>query len=237
VKHAGRGRKKRSPQKAGGVPTPEEAWEGLSVEEEPSEASEDRAPEEHQGGAPGEEGHAPFPTEEAYEQTGWAETKSPEDHLDLLCFNLADEEFAIDIHGVWEIIRMRPTTEIPRSSSFIRGIISLRGEIVPVVDLRLLLGFQPPEDPLPAAKIIVATLGGKPVGMAVDAVTSKVRVPGSNVDLPPAVLGKSEAGHLVGVCRHQGRLISVLNTNAALGIEPEGSLHAEAEMEARGSDS
>ncbi len=229
---AGRGKKKRPRGKDSAKQSPEAAWESLAAEPGPPEIG----PPDEDPGAPCER-PMPFPTEEAYEKGGGAEAGGEETPLDLLCFTLAEEEFAIDIEGVWEIVRMRPATEIPRVPSFIRGIISLRGAIVPVVDLRLRLGFEPPESALPSEKIIVASFDGKAVGMAVDAVTSKVRVPPSNVDPPPPVLGKAEAGFLLGVCRHQGRLISVLNTAAVLGLEQEDHFQADERLSSGGGES
>ncbi|OGP86321.1 MAG: hypothetical protein A2Y95_06050 [Deltaproteobacteria bacterium RBG_13_65_10] len=171
------------------------------------------------------------PAQEAQVPVGAPRPEAEEATLDLLCFRVADEEFAIDIHRVWEIIRPRPVTDLPRVPGFISGIISLRGQIVPVMDLRARLGFPPAEVPLPSAKIIVATYEGKPIGMSVDAVSQKVRVSESKMDVPPSVLGAQESGFLRGVCRHQGGLFAVLNPDAVLAFEVSGpgsgSVHAE----------
>jgi purine-binding chemotaxis protein CheW len=132
---------------------------------------------------------------------------------------VAGEEFAIDIRRVWEIIRVRPVTELPGVAGFISGIISLRGEIVPVLDLRRRLGFPPPQEPSPSAKIVVAIDEGRYVGLAVDAVAHKVRVPVSGITAPSALLGAQESGFLRGVCRHDGRLLAVLNADAVLDFD------------------
>ncbi len=178
----------------------------------PSPAADVRA-------GPSAGGEVSFPTQEAFEQAGPSPLKAEEVTLDLLCFRVADEEFAIDIQRVWEIIRPRPVTELPRVPDFVSGIISLRGQIVPVMDLRARLGFPPPAEPISSAKIIVATYEGRPIGMTVDAVSQKVRVPGSGMDAPPSVLGAQESGFLRGVCRHQGRLFAVLNADAVLAFD------------------
>jgi purine-binding chemotaxis protein CheW len=160
-----------------------------------------------------------FPTQEAFERGGTIRPEVEEEALDLLCFQVADEEFAIDIRRVWEIIRPRPVTELPRAPGFVSGIISLRGQIVPIIDLRARLGFPFAEEPLPAAKIIVATYEGRPIGMTVDAVSQKVRVPASGMDATPSMLGTQESGFLRGVYRHQGRLFAVLDANAVLAFD------------------
>jgi hypothetical protein len=107
---------------------------------------------------------------------------------DLLCFTIANEEFAIDIQRVWEIIRPRRVTEIPGVPEFISGIIALRGEIVPVLDLRRRLGFPPVGTAQASAKIIVAVHDGRRIGMGSTRcrLYSRARGPGAQ---PNALIG------------------------------------------------
>ncbi len=168
-----------------------------------------------------------FPPEEALHASPAAEEE--EERNDLLCFQVAEEEYALDIRRVWEIIRPRAVTEIPRVPEFISGIISLRGEIVPVLDLRRRLGFQPAEFAYPTAKIVVAIHDGRRIGMAVDAVAHKIRVREGQVTPPTALPGAQESGFLTGVCRHEGRMIAILNADTVLGFrigaaDAEGTL-------------
>ena len=169
--------------------------------------------------APGnaEAGEITYPTE-ADLNSSITERES-EAGEDLLCVAIANEEYALDIRRVWEIIRPRPITEIPRVPDFIRGIISLRGEIVPVLDLRGRLGFPPAEVVYPGARIVVAVHEGKRVGMTVDAVSHKIRVPQSRIAPPASLHGAQESGFITGVCRHQGRIIAILDADAVLGFQ------------------
>jgi len=112
---------------------------------------------------------------------------------------------------------------------FISGIISLRGEIVPVLDLRRRLGFAPAQVAYPAAKIVVAIHDGRRIGMAVDAVAHKIRVRESQVTPPTALPGAQESGFLTGVCRHGGRLIAILNADTVLGFRI-GAADAEGDL-------
>jgi purine-binding chemotaxis protein CheW len=179
-------------------------------------------------------GEVSFPTQEEFERGGTLHPEVEEEALDLLCFQVAAEEFAIDIRRVWEIIRPRPVTELPRVPGFVSGIISLRGQIVPIIDLRARLGFPPAEEPLPAAKMVVATYEGRPVGMTVDAVSQKVRVPASGMDATPSMLGAQESGFLRGVYRHHGRLFAVLDADAVLAFDVDTLSPAAAPVEDRG---
>jgi len=160
-----------------------------------------------------------FPPAEVYGRSDDRKGKSFGDGLDLLCFDVATESFGIDIRRVKEIIRAREVTELPGVAEYVNGIISLRGAIVPVLDLRRRLGFEKAEDVGPDARIIVLAVGEKSAGVFVDAVSQKIRMPKDSMVPPPAVLGNAEAAFLLGVCRHQGRLISVLNPEEVLDID------------------
>lgn len=167
-----------------------------------------------------------FPSEADFGQSIAASGDAALDYLDLLSFGLTKETFAIDIRDVKEIIRVRPVTELPGVPDFITGIISLRGKILPVVDLRLRLGFPAPEEQLPMARIIVVALEDRTAGILVDEVMQKVRLQKSKMSPAPAVLGSAEAGFLLGVCRDQERLISVLNPESVLAFGPFATAHA-----------
>jgi purine-binding chemotaxis protein CheW len=157
-----------------------------------------------------------FPPEAVWNASGG---EAEEAGSDLLCFTIANEEFAIDIQRVWEIIRPRRVTEIPGVPEFISGIIALRGEIVPVLDLRRRLGFPPTGTAQATAKIIVAVHDGRRIGMGVDAVSHKIHVLEDQVTQPNALIGGQESGFLTGVCRHQGRLIAILNADGVLAFQ------------------
>jgi len=219
--------------------------ESVAPEAERAEGTESSAPPAPPESAPPEPAPpvaAPaqpaivFPPEAALHRTaGDREAEAEEEGSDFLCFSIAGEEYAIDIQRVWEIIRPRAVTEIPGVPEFISGIISLRGEIVPVLDLRRRLGFPAAEGTFPGAKIVVAIHDGRRVGLAVDAVSHKIRVLASQVSQPPVLLGARESGFLEGVCRHQGRLIGILDPDVVLGfgIGADGApeIHREATVD------
>lgn len=177
-------------------------------------------------------GSLQFPLEETYDGADAPGRVSDDESLDLLCFQVESETFGVDIRGVREIIRARRATELPGVAPHVSGIISLRGEIVPVLELRRRLGFEATDDPGPDARIVVVTVGGKPAGFLVDSVSQKVRLPRSSMTAPPAVLGNGESGYLLGVCRREGRLISVLDPEGVMGFEVEGAEKAGGEKRA-----
>lgn len=134
----------------------------------------------------------------------------------VLAFRLADEEYGIDLHLIKEIIRPVEITRVPRVSDCIKGVISLRGAIIPVYDVRLRLGLPVLAQDRHSRFIIVeCTKGG--VGIIVDVVTAVITVSPSDIDPPPVVLGR-EKEYISGVGRYQGRLIILFDLTRVLSL-------------------
>jgi purine-binding chemotaxis protein CheW len=158
-------------------------------------------------------------TEESYLQTLQAQTDEKNaDVCEWLSFSLGNEEYALDIDGVNEIIKPREITDIPRVPAFILGIVSLRGIIVPVFDLRTRLNLGAGEL-TPASRIVVCQRGDRVAGLLVDSITQVVRIPASSVEPPPAVFSGFDRELLAGVGRIQGRMLILLNLANVLNAE------------------
>jgi purine-binding chemotaxis protein CheW len=137
--------------------------------------------------------------------------------LELLAFQLADEEYAIDILMIKEIIRSLEITHVPRRPPVIKGIISLRGTIIPIYDLRTRLGLTE-SPPTRNTRILVVDLNKGLIGFIADRVTEVVKVKGKDVEPPPATGDGMAAGHLKGITRVNGRLIILLNLTKAVTL-------------------
>ncbi len=135
--------------------------------------------------------------------------------LELLAFAVADEEYAVPIVGVQEIIKVPLITEVPRTGRAVLGIISLRGTIVPVLDLRRVLELEetPPSRP---SRILVVRTEEDPVGLLVDRVNSVVRLDGSQLEATPRAIRRQTSDFVRGVGRLGSRLVIVLDVNAVL---------------------
>ena len=134
---------------------------------------------------------------------------------ELLAFWVADEEYAIDIVAIQEIIKVPVITEVPRAPSQFLGIISLRGTIVPVVDLRTLLHLE--NRPITnASRILVLRGDGEPVGMLVDQVSSVVRLDQETIEAPPKTMERGASELLRGVGKEGERMLIVLDLTAVL---------------------
>jgi purine-binding chemotaxis protein CheW len=132
------------------------------------------------------------------------------DILQLVTFNLANEEFGVDITRVQEINRMMDITKIPNAPEFIEGVVNLRGKIVPVVDLRKKLGF-PEKEHDKSTRIMVVEVNGMVLGFIVDSVSEVLRIPESTIEPPPSLVSGVESDYLNGVGKLDDRLLLLIN--------------------------
>ena len=149
-------------------------------------------------------------------------TESPADAREqascqYLAFHLGDEEYALDIKRISEIIKVREFTDIPRAPGFILGIISLRGVVVPVFDLlcRLNLGVS---ELMPTTRIVVCQHEDVSVGLLVDSINQVVNLIDDEVEPPPGVLSGLDRAMVSGIGRYQGRMIILLNIESVLNV-------------------
>jgi purine-binding chemotaxis protein CheW len=113
----------------------------------------------------------------------------------ILTFPIQDEEYGIEIRYVTDIVVIQKITEVPDMPSFVKGVINLRGRVIPVVDVRLRFGlpFREYDD---HTCIIVINIDKIYVGLIVDTVSEVVRIPDENIDPPPA-LSKGKASRFI----------------------------------------
>lgn len=158
-------------------------------------------------------------TDEVYQET--LQSKVGEDEADLqqyLSFQLSDEEYALDITQINEIIKFRELTEIPRVPDFILGIISLRGVVVPVFDLKRRFSLGRAE--LTSASRIVVCQGGEmTAGLLVDRINQVITLSDGSMEPPPAVLSGIDRELVQSVGRFQGRMVIVLNLTSVLNVD------------------
>lgn len=134
---------------------------------------------------------------------------------ELLAFRLDGEPYAVPVERVREIVRLRPITPVPRVPESILGVVSLRGEVVQVLDLRRRLGLR--ADPPGRSHRIVVLHGedGATTGLLVDAVTEVLRI--DEETLRPPATGESEA--VAGLCVQGERFVSLLQLDRVLDLD------------------
>jgi purine-binding chemotaxis protein CheW len=126
---------------------------------------------------------------------------------ELIAFRIGAQEFCVDIMSVREIRGFTPATALPRAPSFVRGVINLRGAVLPIVDLAARLGF-PATDPTVRHVIMVVQVDRQVVGLLVDAVLDILTVADSDIQPTPDVASEMAKLFTRGVLAIDGRMIS-----------------------------
>lgn len=139
-----------------------------------------------------------------------------EDPLVQLCaFFVGDEEYAIDIMRVEEILQPRKPTPVPGAPSFVQGVLNLRGTILPVINLRERLAAAPPTVAR-KPKVVVCWLGRRKIALDVDGIAGVVRERMSDIKPPPPVVLAGRRPCIVGVTGASDRLRLLLDLRAVL---------------------
>lgn len=145
----------------------------------------------------------------------------------LATFFLDREEYGVDVRLVQEIIRVSEITQVPRAPEFIRGVINLRGRIIPVVDLKRKLGLG--EFALQrASRIVVVKLRERLIGLLVDGASQVLKVPLSVIEAAPEEVVQIDQNFIRGVAKLEGRLIILVDLPKVLQLELRDALPGEA---------
>lgn len=141
--------------------------------------------------------------------------KEQRQEIQLACFKVGSELYALDIMRIKEIIRPQKLTPVPKAPSFIEGIINLRGAVVPVADLRKRFD-QPISAESRKNRIVVCSLAGKIIGLLVDEVTEVKRFGRKDVAPAPQFIKGPQADYFLGVARHDDELIMLIDLEKVL---------------------
>ena len=138
----------------------------------------------------------------------------------VVAFKLHNEEYGVSILNVQEIRNLTDITRVPFAADFIKGVINLRGSVLPVIDLKKRLGLA--ETPYTDnTRIVTVTVDDLHVGMLVDAVTEVMTIDNKPVDTKKAINTK-DTRFLSGIGNVEGRLIIMLNLEEIVGVQKEG---------------
>ncbi|MGG1311169.1 MULTISPECIES: chemotaxis protein CheW [Cohnella] len=138
------------------------------------------------------------------------------EELKVIVFTLAHEEYGIEVDKVRTIERMAPITRVPKTPPFVKGVINLRGVVVPVIDLRGRFGL-PETEPTDNSRIIIVAVGDLEVGFIVDSANDVIDIMSDSIEVPPEVVGGVKAKYLSGVAKiGDNRLLILLNLSEVL---------------------
>jgi purine-binding chemotaxis protein CheW len=136
---------------------------------------------------------------------------------ELIAFRMGTQEFCVDIMSVREIRGWTKATALPKSPSFVRGVVNLRGTVLPIVDLSARLGF-PAAEPTARHVIIVAQIGAQTIGLLVDAVSDILTVTDDLVHPTPDVASDMAKIFVRGVLAVDQRMISLIALDQVLPV-------------------
>ena len=149
-----------------------------------------------------------------------AEDDVVSDERQLVSFDVADQEYAVDIEDVREIVQVpEHIVRVPRSESHVVGMMTLRNRLLPLVSLRRMFGL-PPQAADERSRIVVMSVGAAAVGVVVDSVNEVLRVPRADVDAMPGLLARDKAlADIAEICRLDGgkRLVSIISASRLFG--------------------
>ena len=136
-----------------------------------------------------------------------------------LTFTLADEEYGIGILKIKEIIGMMPVTTVPQTPKFVKGVINLRGKVIPVIDLRLRFGMESIEYTERTCIIVVeidGIVGTVQIGIVVDSVSEVLNIKGEDIEDTPTFGTKLDTNYILGMAKMEGGVKILLNIDRVL---------------------
>ncbi len=147
-----------------------------------------------------------------------SEIENVNNELKLIIFKLGREEYGMDILRVQEIKRMMSITRVPSTPPFIKGVINLRGSVLPVIDLRTRLGLAETEL-RDAARIIVILANETTVGFIVDEVVEVTTIDTKNVEVAHALSTGLSTEYISGIAKADNRLFIMLSPDSIVNIQ------------------
>ncbi|WP_028313465.1 chemotaxis protein CheW [Desulfatibacillum aliphaticivorans] len=161
-----------------------------------------------------------------------AATQAMSDHEGkYLTFTLAEEEYGIGILKIREIIGMMPVTTVPQTPDFVKGVINLRGKVIPIVDLRLRFGIEGIDYTERTCIIVVeiASEGGTvQIGIVVDSVSEVLNIRAEDIEPTPTFGAKLNTDYILGMAKMEGGVKILLHIDKVLSAEEVGMLQSAA---------
>lgn len=154
---------------------------------------------------------------------GETTTRTMDRDAQLLSFRLDEQEYALDIANVVEVVRMVAITPVPGAAGSIAGMINLRGNVIPVINIRRRFGL--PDRPYDLNDhLLIARTNGRVMGLIVDRVSEVLTMPASNLQ-PALEVGPQRAAYISQVGRLGDRLLLILDLDALLSLKEERYLN------------
>ena len=140
----------------------------------------------------------------------------------FLTFSLGNETYAVKVKNVREVLEVVPITHVPGMPSFMKGVLNLRGSVVPVIDLRKKFGMSKAVITVDTSIIIMEIENDEEtvqIGVFVDSVHEVIELLPEKIEPAPSMGINMKAGFIEGMCEHEGKFLIILNINQILSTE------------------
>ncbi len=144
-----------------------------------------------------------------------------------IIFNIKDVKYGIAIENVIEVIKLLPITPLPKTPDFIKGVVNLRGKVVPIIDLRERFGYNDIELTDNARIIITLIEANKEIGLIVDSVSEVLTLSEKLIEPPMSITGSLKTDYILGIAKLEESLILLVNIEKILTSEEKNLLHSE----------
>lgn len=141
----------------------------------------------------------------------------------VLCFNLGQEEFAVPLLNIKEVIAQPDVTPLPQSPNYFLGIINLRGQIISIIDLRIKFNIKPM--PNNEMAVMILDLNGQFIGVVVDKVNSVQSMKENEIAEKPSVDNSKSHDYIEGVFKRDDKLIFLLDISKSLSLEDKAKIN------------
>lgn len=135
----------------------------------------------------------------------------------FVVFKLEDEEYGIDILRVKTIEKMSAITRVPKTPPYVKGVINLRGEVVPIIDLREKFNLKAAEES-EDTRIIIIYVDDVTIGLIVDSVSEVIEIDSASIEEPPETIGNIEMSNIFGIGKLNDRIIILLDVYKILNV-------------------
>ena len=143
--------------------------------------------------------------------------------LQLVIFQLANELYGVNIHSVESIIKLQTITPVPHAPAFVEGVTNLRGNVLPIIDLRKRFGLELRTE-TSETRIVVLDVDGQQIGMVVDGVKEVLTINDEAVEPPSPIVSGIDSSFITGIAKVGDELIIMLDLGKVLSAEEKADL-------------
>lgn len=145
-------------------------------------------------------------------------TEKSLDAIQIVCFKIGAEEYGIEILKVQEILKLPKVTKLPKSADFIKGVIDLRGKVIPIINLGKRFGIDISGES-ESSRAIVVDIKGKKVGLEIDSVSHVIKIDTNDIEPPPPVVKGISGRYIIGIGKRKEGYIVILDINQIFSPE------------------